>query len=179
MAFVLNSEGLVAVYRAQAEALLVYFTRRCYDGQMALDLVGETFARAHGQRDRFRGGSQREAEAWVWAIARHALADALRRGRAERRAIARLGAQVPLLAEDEAARVERLAGLEDMRTTVGEALERLAPEYREALRLRVVLELDYEAVAGRLGISQTAARARVSRALRSLSVALDSAEGVR
>ncbi|MGO9789166.1 MAG: RNA polymerase sigma factor [Solirubrobacteraceae bacterium] len=41
------------------------------------------------------------------------------------------------------------------------------------LRLRVVLELDYPAVAARLGVSQQVARARVSRALRSLSLVLD------
>ena len=36
-------------------------------------------------------------------------------------------------------------------------------------------ELDYEEVAGRLGISQNAARLRVSRALRSLTVQLQGA----
>jgi RNA polymerase sigma factor (sigma-70 family) len=53
------------------------------------------------------------------------------------------------------------------------ALETLAPEQREALRLRVVMELGYPAVAARLGISQQAARARVSRGLRALALSLD------
>jgi RNA polymerase sigma-70 factor (ECF subfamily) len=56
-------------------------------------------------------------------------------------------------------------------------LETLAPDQREALRLRVVLELDYASVAERLGISQQAARARVSRGLRALASSLDAVEG--
>jgi RNA polymerase sigma factor (sigma-70 family) len=76
------------------------------------------------------------------------------------------------------AEVERRAGLHDLRLMVLAALETLVPEQREALRLRVVLELDYAAVAERLGISQQAARARVSRGLRALAGSLDVAEGV-
>lgn len=173
----LDSHRLEAIYRAHAEAMLVYFTRRCYDAQLAVDLVGETFARAHARLRRFRGQSEAEAEAWVWAIARNALNDALRRGRAERRALARLGVQTPELADDELARIEQLAGVEDLRAALAGALEALVPEQREALRLRVVLELDYPAVAARLGVSQATARARVSRALRSLGQTLDLAEG--
>ena len=39
---------------------------------------------------------------------------------------------------------------------------------RAALRLRFVDDLDYEAIAGRLGCSQEAARQRVSSAVRTL-----------
>jgi DNA-directed RNA polymerase specialized sigma24 family protein len=41
------------------------------------------------------------------------------------------------------------------------------------VRLRVVDELDYPTVADRLGISEQAARARVSRGLRVLASAVD------
>ena len=48
------------------------------------------------------------------------------------------------------------------------------------MRLRVVDELGYPAIATRLGISEQAARARVSRGLRALAGALDhhQAEGL-
>lgn len=177
LSFELDPDGLSLIYREHAEALLVYFARRSYDAQQAMDLVGETFARAHARRRRFRGTSQAEAVAWVWAIGRNALSDALRRGRVERRALARLCVDPPVLAEDEIARVEELAGLADLRVALAAALERLVREQREALRLRVVLELDYPAVAARLGVSQATARARVSRALRTLALSLDAAEG--
>ncbi len=179
MSFELDPDRLVVLYRAHAEAMLVYFTRRCYDAQLAVDLVGETFARAYARRGRFRGVSEADAVAWIWAIARNALSDALRRGRAERRALSRLSVEPPLLVEEEAVRIEQLAGVGELRAALADALERLAPEQREAIRMRVVQELDYPTVAARLGVSQATARSRVSRGLRALNVALDGLDGAR
>lgn len=178
MAFELDPDSLSALYREHAEGMLVYFTRRCYDAQLAVDLVGETFARAYSRRRSFRGTTPPDAGAWVWTIARNALTDALRRGRAERGALNRLGVEPPHLDDDELARVEQLAGLDELRGTLARALAALGSEQREALRLRVILELDYPAVAARLGVSESVARARVSRALRALRVSLDTAEGL-
>jgi RNA polymerase sigma factor (sigma-70 family) len=176
MGFDLDPDRLTALYRQEGEAMLVYFARRCYDGQLAVDLVAETFARAFEKRRTFRGADGEGVEAWVWAIARNALSDALRRGRAEQAAVQRLGVVSPRLDDDELLRVEQVAGLPELRATLARALLDLAPEQREALRLKVVLELDYAAVAARLGVSQQVARARVSRGLRALRTALDSAE---
>jgi len=83
------------------------------------------------------------------------------------------GVQAPTLDGEELARIEELAALGELRAAVAGALAELATEQRDAVRLRVVEELDYAAVAGRLGISEQAARARVSRGLRSLAAALD------
>jgi RNA polymerase sigma-70 factor (ECF subfamily) len=178
MGFQVDREGLGVLYRREAERLLLFFVRRTYDPQLGMDLIGETFTRAFERGAKFRGQTQEEAAAWLWRIARNVLADALRRGGAERRALRRLGVQAPVLAADEQADVERRAGLQDLRAMVLAALETLAPEQREALRLRVVMELDYPAVAKRLGISQDAARARVSRGLRALAMSLDAVEGL-
>jgi RNA polymerase sigma-70 factor (ECF subfamily) len=57
------------------------------------------------------------------------------------------------------------------------AVEGLPSEQRRALELRVVQQLSYDEVAGRLGCSQNAARLRVSRALRTLTLELGRAEG--
>ena len=56
--------------------------------------------------------------------------------------------------------------LGELRSAVQGALAELGPEQREAVRLRVVDELGYPAVAARLGVSEQTARARVSRGLR-------------
>ena len=56
------------------------------------------------------------------------------------------------------------------------ALRSLPSEQRRALQLRVVHGLPYEEVAGRLGCSQNAARLRVSRGLRALTLQLRGAE---
>jgi RNA polymerase sigma-70 factor, ECF subfamily len=173
----LDADQLSSMYRAHAEAMLVYFVRRCYDAQLAVDLVAETFARAYEKRRGFRGGED-QAAAWVWAIARHMLSDALRRGALERKALRRLGVEPPRLEDQELLRVEQLAGLPELRVNLTRALAVLTGDQREALRLKVILELDYPTVAARLGVSQATARARVSRGLRALHAALDAAEGV-
>jgi RNA polymerase sigma-70 factor (ECF subfamily) len=159
------------LYERLSRRLLIYFTRRTCDAEVALDLVAETFARA--LEGRFRGRSEGEAIAWIWGIARNLLAEYFKRGRIEQRALRRLGVERIALRDDEVARIEELAGLGDLRAAVAGALATLGADQREALRLRVVEELDYAAVAGRLGISEPTARARVSRGLRKLAEALD------
>jgi RNA polymerase sigma factor (sigma-70 family) len=171
----LDQEHLSAAYARDARRLLIWLTRRTYDGQLAVDLVGETYARAWESRARYAGGPD-DADAlaaWTFGIARHVLADALRRGRSERAALARLHVEPPQLAPDEIARLEELAELGSLRAALAVALQDLSPEQRDAVRLRVVEELDYPAIARRLGISEDAVRARVSRGLRTLAVAME------
>ena len=171
----LDADRLAAAYERDARRLLVFFTRRTYDAQLAVDLVGETYARAFELRRRFRGDAY-DADAlaaWVFGIGRNVLSEALRRGRAERRALRRAGVEPPALDAEELGRIEELAALGELRSAVAGALAALADEQRDAVRLRVVEELDYAQVAGRLGISEQAARARVSRGLRAIAGALD------
>jgi RNA polymerase sigma-70 factor (ECF subfamily) len=171
----LDQEHLAAGYRRDAQRLLVWLTRRTYDPQMAIDLVAETYARAWESRRRFTGlPTDADAlAAWTWGIARNVLADALRRGQAEHRAMRRLGLEPPHLAPDEINKMQELAELGTLRATLAVALEDLSPEQREAVRLRVLDELSYPVIAARLGISEDAARARVSRGLRTLAVAME------
>ena len=174
----LDADRLAAAYERDARRMLVFFTRRTYDAQLAVDLVGETYARAFELRRRFAGDPQ-DADAlaaWTFGIGRNVLNEELRRGAAERRALRRAGVQPPLLDVEELSRIEELAALGELRAAVAAALAELAADQREAVRLRVVEELDYAAVAGRLGISEQAARARVSRGLRALGAALDGFE---
>lgn len=70
----LDAERLAAAYERDGRRLLVYFTRRTYDAQLAVDLVAETYARAFELH-------------LVFGIARDVLHEALRRGQAERRAL--------------------------------------------------------------------------------------------
>jgi RNA polymerase sigma factor (sigma-70 family) len=169
----LSSEHIAAAFDRDARRLLVWFTRRTYDAQLAADLVGETYARAYAGRRRFRGEASADAvSAWVFGVARNVLHDALRRGGAERRALARLGVEPIVLTDVEQERIEDLAELGELRTAVVAALAELSTQQREAVRLRVEDELGYPAIAERLGISEQAARARVSRGLRALASAL-------
>jgi RNA polymerase sigma factor (sigma-70 family) len=160
-------------YTANAERVLVFLSRRCLDPALALDLMAETFAQAYASRDKYRGRSDDDAAAWVFGIARHQLAGYFRRGRAERRAIAKLGIEVPRLDAEDQERLEELADLAALRAEVAHQFETLPSNQREALRLRVVDEVPYPEVARRLGVSEQTARARVSRGLKRLAAALE------
>lgn len=61
----------------------------------------------------------------MFGIGRNVLHEALRRGRAERRALRRVGVEPPVLAADEQARIEELAELGELRTAVVAALAEL------------------------------------------------------
>jgi RNA polymerase sigma factor (sigma-70 family) len=167
--FLATEEGFSRFYRAHADGLLVFFTRRAFDVQVALDLTAETFAQAFASRRTFRGGADEQAAAWLFAIARRQLAQYFDDGTVRRKLSGRLAGGVPIASETEADRIEELASLGDLRAVLREQLQALEPGQREALWLRVVEEQPYASVAQRLGISEQAARARVSRALRVLS----------
>jgi hypothetical protein len=48
----LDRHRLAAAYERDGRRLLVFFTRRTYDAQLAVDLVAETYARAFERRGR-------------------------------------------------------------------------------------------------------------------------------
>ncbi len=160
-------------YSAHVESLLAFVTRRVYDVDTAWDLTGESFARAYLKRRTFRGTTDGEAAAWLFTIARREILQYQRRNVIERKAMRRLGVELPPLEDAEQARVVELAAVDELRAMVRAELERLSESQREALSLRVVEELSYEQVADRLGISEESARARVSRGLRALGAAID------
>ena len=99
------------------------------------------------------------------------------KGRIEQRAIRRLGWQLDPVGDDDQRRLIELAGLDALRDQLATGLAQLSERERDALDLRVVQELEYPAVAQTLGCSEQAARARVSRALRSLACRIDYQEG--
>jgi RNA polymerase sigma factor (sigma-70 family) len=63
------------------------------------------------------------------------------------------------------------------RAAIADGLAALSEDHREALRLRIVEERSYAEVAQTLGVSEQTARARVSRALRTLSKTTEHLEG--
>lgn len=163
------------LFARHGEELLGFFARRTHDPQAALDLTGETFGVAWASRRSFRGSDDEAARAWLYGIARNLLHGYVRRGYAERRALARLGVERVLLSDESYQRIEDLAGTAVLREALALELPRVPAGQREALLLRVVEELSYEEVARRLGVSEQTARARVSRGLATLHARLASA----
>jgi RNA polymerase sigma factor (sigma-70 family) len=173
----LSRDDITGLYRREARELLVFFARRVFDPEAAVDLVAETFAAAFGDRRQFRGRSDAEAVGWVYGIARHQLSAYFRRGSVERDAMRRLGVERRGLSDPEYERIEELSVTAELRGAVRERMDQLAPGLREAVRLRVVEECSYAQVAARQGISEENARTRVSRGLRTLAAAEGSANG--
>jgi RNA polymerase sigma-70 factor (ECF subfamily) len=167
--FLADAEAFSYFYRGNARSVLVFFARRTIDAEAALDLTGETFAAAFASRRSFRGATDGEASAWLFVIARRQLARYFEAGTVSRELVRRLGVEMPEATEVELERIETLAGLGALRVALREQLRELDAGQREALWLRVVDEQPYTVVAARLGISEQAARARVSRALRGLA----------
>jgi RNA polymerase sigma-70 factor (ECF subfamily) len=168
-----DADGFMELYQREREVVLLFIARRTFDAALAADLTAETFATALASWARLQGRSDEEARAWLFTVARRQISKYFRRSEIERRATQRLGISVPVLHEDDAAEIEERAGLAELRATVRLELERLSEEQREALRLRVIEERPYGEVAKTLGISEQAARARVSRGLRALSRSLE------
>jgi RNA polymerase sigma-70 factor, ECF subfamily len=168
-----DADAFMELYAREREAVVVFIARRTLDVCVAADLTAETFALALQSWSRLAGRSDPERRAWLFTVARRQVSGYLRRARVERRAVRRLGIRVPPIHEEDIALIEERAGLGELREAVGAELARLSGDQREALRLRVVEERPYDEVAALLGISEQAARARVSRGLRALARALE------
>jgi RNA polymerase sigma factor (sigma-70 family) len=91
----------------------------------------------------------------------------------ELRACRRLAVTVPPLDDTSLERIEELVDAARWRAALGQALAGLTGAERDAVRLRVVEQLDYAAVAARLCCSEQAARARVHRGLARLAATLE------
>lgn len=147
-------------YLRHVETVLGYLSRRTRDPELSADLCAETFAAALAGRRRYRPEAG-AARAWLFGIAANKLADAQRRGYAERRARRRMGMERLELSDADIARIDALGeGAE------AEALlEGLAPEQRDAIRAHVIDERPYGEIATTTHTSEAVVRKRVSRGL--------------
>src|SRR5579875_110190 len=140
----LDSTDLTRLYDRNAANLLAFFSRRTFEPEVAVDLLAETSAVAFADRRQFRGADDDAARAWLYGVDRRPLTD------------------------EEYDRIEELAASRQLREAVAGALAALPAQDREVLQLRVIEERSYRDVADSFGITEQTARARVSRALRSL-----------
>jgi RNA polymerase sigma factor (sigma-70 family) len=167
----LDAAAFLALYDREAERVLRFFVRRTLDPQAAADLTAETFVEALASRERFDSARGTPA-AWLFGIARHQLGSFNRAARIEDAARRRLGVRSLALSPQDYERVESMIDFAEVGRVVRDALADLGSEHRHAVVLRVIDRLSYREVAARLGCSEEAARARVSRGLRSLAKAI-------
>jgi RNA polymerase sigma-70 factor (ECF subfamily) len=163
-----DDQAFRILYDRYAPSLHAFFARRTRDADTAVDLTAETFAQSWLSRRRFRDLAGGSAGPWLFTIARRTLALSVRRRRLERDGLARLAIELePTTAQPDDAWLD---GLED---DIARALAELPADHRKAVELRVVDDLSYAQLAGRLGCSPVAARIRVSRGLARLRTRLE------
>ena len=168
-----NKANFEALYDRTANRLLGSLARQTQDTEIAGELWAECWAAAFEAWPRCRAISPEEEEAWLFGIARNRLSDFWRTGAIRRRALERLRWTVPAGSAQEDDELARVAELDGLRDVVADALARLPERRRRAVGMRVVDGLTYPEIAARLGCSEQAARAQVSRGLRGLQQHID------
>ncbi len=157
------------LYRRRVRDVLAFFARRTPSVDVAADLTAETWAAALAGR-RSYDPERGEARAWLFGIAHRQLVTYQRRGAVEARARRRLGMERLELDDEQLARVEEALAADA--PTVAVLLEDLPAEQAGPVRERVLVEHSYAQIADAHGISQPAARQRVSRGLATLRTRL-------
>jgi len=164
-----DAAAFAAFYRRHVRAVHAYFRRRVASGEVAFDLTAETFAAALAAVPRYEPRPE-PAQAWLFAIARNTLSASLRRGQVEDRMRRSLSMQPIELSEPDLAFLDA-----DEPTPALAALTGLPDEQRAAIEARHLDGASYEEVAMRLRCSQSVARQRVSRGLRTLQTRMKEA----
>ena len=163
-------------YERYAVWMRAWFQRQTRSETAALDLTAETFAQAWRSVKRFRDEADGSGAPWLFGIARNLLRQYHKHNRIETAARERLGMPLAFAECEDYERVDERITAHAMGPALKLAMRALPRDQRRALELRVIEQLDYEEVAGRLGCSQNAARLRVSRGLRALTMSIRGAE---
>ena len=149
-----------------APAVRRYYFGLCGDWSLADDLAQEALLKAWAARAEFAGRSA--ARTWVFAIARHAWQDHLRR-RARRPITEPMNefSNVDLPSPQPAP--PALAARGELALAVETAMKGLPPEQREALALRESQGLSFPQIAELLGVPASTVKSRVRYALLKLA----------
>ncbi len=165
-----DPEAFGELVRRHADAVHGLVLRACGDADMAGELAQETFCKAFAALPGFERG--RPLRPWLLAVALNTARSALR---AERREAVHLDRRDPEAARDAgdpSDGPEDLAGAGQRRDRLGAMVRRLPDKLRDAVALRFWADLPFAEVAEALGVSESAAKMRVYRALEQLRVLL-------
>jgi len=130
------------------------------------EVVQDTFVRAFGSLDGFRGDSA--FRTWLFTIARRLILD-------RRRAVRRRGEQVEVKESDARTDFDALDAVvaDETERRMQAALVRLTPTQREVFTLRVAEGMSYREIAGVAGTTEGAARVHYHNAMRAIKEFLD------
>jgi RNA polymerase sigma-70 factor, ECF subfamily len=163
-------EGFQEIYAQLAPGVRRYLLHLAGGSEIADDLLQETFLQMHRSRTAYN--PKYAVRPWVFGLARNVF---LMNRRAARRWAKVYESpedlpEFPVLPE-----ADRLGPQDEIRRCVAD----LPPEQAEALLLHHEWGFSFEEIAGMLGIRAAAARARASRGMADLRVALNSLQRAR
>ena len=157
-----RDDAFSVFYRRYERMVAGWLVHRTGRTDLAADLTAEVFAAAYIAAPRFRAGPE-PAGAWLLGIARHKLLRSLRRERIDASARRRLALERVEITD------EALTAIQELRECgLLALLDELPVDQREAVRARIIDEVDYVDLAASLAITPTVARKRVSRGVASL-----------
>ena len=167
-----DPDSFGSFYDRNYQRVLAYFYRRTFCPHTSAELTAETFAQVWASLKRFNpeAGSGR---GWLFGIAGNLYKQWLRRGVVREKARRRLGISTPHLTEDDLDRIDQLVDTTELRAGLQGTLGQLSEPLRDAVLLRVALDLPYEEVASQCGCTVGAARVRVARGLNALAHLMD------
>lgn len=157
-----------SIAREFSPRLLRYLRRQIGNDATASDLLQETLIRIAKGLAGFE--ARASLKTWVFAIASRVVADHLRRPGMSTTVV-----DMDALrdAEDEDVALDARIEFDEMNQCVREVIDSLPPDYRAALILHDLEEMDCAQTASVLGITAGATRVRIHRARARLKQALD------
>ena len=160
-----NQRAAAELVQRHASAL-ARFAASCGARDDIDELVQDTFVRAFGSLDGFRGESS--FRTWLFTIERRLLMD---RRRVERRR----PQGIEINEDDASTEFDALDELvaDEAQARVRQAIERLTPTQREVFVLRVTEGLSYKDIAKAVGTTEGAARVHYHNAMRAIKEFLD------
>lgn len=161
-----GDQGAATTLVERHSQALARFAVSCGAREDVDELVQDTFVRAFGSLDTFRGDSS--FRTWLFTIERRLLLD---RHRAEKRR-----PQAMEIGEEDAATeydaLDQMIG-EEAGTRLRGAIGHLTPTQREVFVLRVNEGLSYREIADTVGTTEGAARVHYHNAMRAIKESLD------
>jgi RNA polymerase sigma factor (sigma-70 family) len=163
-----DPEALEAFYRRHVADVAAFIARRVSDANTVADVVSATFlAAVQGAAGFDPDRSPGTALYWMLRIARNEVANHHRQAERQRDVALREGA-ARRLSDDETARIDDLIDAQRLAPQIQKALEALSPRVSAAFLLVEVDGVRQRSAAVIIGISDTALRARLTRARRHL-----------
>lgn len=155
----LEPVNLEALYRTHVRPLYAFVCHRVGNREAAEDITGDVFMKALTHLDLARG--EHSAVAWLYQVARHAVADYWR---------ASAGARITVLEEERLARQGRPlpdgAHQEQAAARARAVLDGLPERYRTVLSYRLLEGLTVAATARHMGLSEANVKVLQHRALK-------------